>query len=342
MSDIEKIQLIHDVKQMFEIDDSLIKTFIEQINSKEHSSNIERFFRGYKIEDHYFFLQSSLPWVKLIHALQQNQLPESSKSTYQVPDYMCVFESSSLADYPVLIEVKSVKGDKQSIKLMKRQVLSLLEYSKMTNLPLVIAIYWEKYALWTHVPIECFDIKTSTYKLSFVDAFKSDISVIFGNVSFLITSKIFRKTVYGETDEITAKHEEYGSILKSSLSSNGEDFIEVESIESAVIDAFVDMTVVNVEPHGEQRIVLEESSQCYVVGLGNLILRHLNVFSVELNADYTQASQLVIRGFMQKLGIPISYAIPEKRSSETDHLFKLAFDGTSLMTDYNKHFGRHA
>ena len=67
MSDINKIQLIHDVKESFNISDKHLDELVNQIENNDFKENIERFFRGYKTEDIYSYVQGALPWVSLIH-----------------------------------------------------------------------------------------------------------------------------------------------------------------------------------------------------------------------------------------------------------------------------------
>jgi hypothetical protein len=70
MEDINKIRLIHDLKNLFTVDENTIQKLIDQIDNSEFKSNIDRFFRGYSSEDNFHFLFSALPWVKLAHGLR--------------------------------------------------------------------------------------------------------------------------------------------------------------------------------------------------------------------------------------------------------------------------------
>lgn len=131
MEDINKIKVIHEIKNRFSVDDTTLNKFIEQIDSSDFKDNIDRFFRGYKVEDNFHILFSAMPWVKLIHELGQNQLPTLSKEVYQVPDFTIFFQTSKKENTPILLEVKSVKGDSQSLEVMTKQLNACVEYSKI-------------------------------------------------------------------------------------------------------------------------------------------------------------------------------------------------------------------
>jgi hypothetical protein len=131
MKDINKIKTIHEIKNLFNVDDATLNKFIEQIENSNYKDNIERFFRGYNIESNFHFLFSAMPWVKLNHKLGQDQLPTLSKETYQVPDFMLFYETNKKEDKPILLEVKSVKGDSQSLEIMTKQLNACVEYSKL-------------------------------------------------------------------------------------------------------------------------------------------------------------------------------------------------------------------
>jgi hypothetical protein len=334
MSDINKIQLIHDIKETFNVDSSHLNTLINQIENNEFKENLERFFRGYKIEDIYSYIQGALPWVPLVHGLQQNQFPLLSKERFQVPDYLCIFEDSKNNDHPVLIEVKSVKGDKKSIELMKRQVNALQSYSKCMNIPIIIAIYWEKYGFWTHVPIDVFEVKPKKYKITLENAHNADVSSIFGDVSFLVNKLIYRKTTYGYSKEEVTVHKKYGAVLSDSISSDGINYVEISHIDSAIIDALITMEVESEKKDNGNTIVIEKSKGNYVIKLSNWVIRHLGVFGVEPGFEYADISRRLILELMKKINIPISHGIPVIAGSTTNNLYELAFSDTYVWNDY--------
>ncbi|MCP5158999.1 MAG: hypothetical protein H6974_00860 [Gammaproteobacteria bacterium] len=336
MSDIEKIQIIHDIKETFNVSDSQLTDLVNQIENSDYKQNLDRFFRGYKIEDIYAYIQGSLPWVKLIHGLQQKQYPLLSKESYQVPDYLCIYEDSKKVEHPLFVEVKSVKGDKQSLELIRRQVDSLQTYANIMQTPLIIAVYWEKYGFWTHVPLDVFEEKTKKLKITLENAYKSDVSPIFGDISFVINKTIRRKTTYGTSNKEVPVHQKYGAILTDSISSDGINYIDISHIESAIIDAFLNMEVESENSSNDETLVIEKSKGTYVIKLSNLIIRHLGVFEVEPSFEYADFSRREIVEFLKKLDVTVSYGIPAVSKDITRKLYNTAFADTFVLNHFQQ------
>ena len=338
--EIHKAQILHDFKKNFNISDDLLNKFISQIESDNIKSNIKRFFKGYTIEDYFSYTFSSLPWTKLLHAVNQKQFPTNSKEKYQVSDFFIFFENSKKEIHPLSIEVKSVTGDKVTLKnIMPIQLKNCLQYSNILNIPFLYAIYWEKFNLWTLNTYEHFERKTSKYKISFEDAYKNDLSIILGDITFIINKPIYRKTTYNtsQTNPEKINHAKYGEILKEEISIDDKEYIEIEIIETAIIDSFIKMEVINEKKIKENIIEVKEKSKgIYLPKLSKLIVSHIATFNLELNDEYCELSRRLIIEFMKKLKIKKSYQIPKIKTENTNKLFKLAFDGTWLMDNYNK------
>jgi hypothetical protein len=279
MKDIRKIKLIHDIRSNFSLDEVQLNNFIGQIESSKFKNNISRFFRGYSIEDKFRYLFSALPWLKLVHSLDQNQLPLQSKDIYQVPDYIILYETSTKSIRPIIIEVKLVKGDKQSVKVMSKQLDACVRYARGLNVILLYAIFWEKYQLWTLNTIENFEQKTKTHKITLLNAAKNDLSVLLGDFTFIVNRSIYRKTICDKsvTDPSTPKHTKYGSVIEDKLSFDLKTFIDIEPIESAVIDAYIKMEKFDIKSKGNKTILIERSSDNYLFKLSTIIARHLAV-----------------------------------------------------------------
>ena len=70
---------------------------------------------GFKIEDWFEWVFSTLPWVVMIHGLDQQQFPSRSKRTYQVPDFIVIVETTAMTHQPLLVEVKRVPQQKKTL-----------------------------------------------------------------------------------------------------------------------------------------------------------------------------------------------------------------------------------
>lgn len=338
MEDINKIKVIHEIKNRFTVDDSTLSKFIEQIDNSDYKDNIDRFFRGYKIEDNFHFLYSAMPWVNLIHELGQNQLPTLSKEIYQVPDFVIFFETNKKENKPILLEVKSVKGDSQSLEIMTKQLNACVEYSKIIDIPFLYAIYWEKYQTWTFNSVENFETKTKQHKIKIFDALKNDLSVIFGDITFVISQPIYRRTICDKSMADTTKpqHEKFGVIISDSVSTDNTNFIEIEGIESAIIDSSIKMKIIDTKKDDNKTTITEMSDSNYFLKLSTLTLRHLAIFGAGLNEQYADFSRRIIIEFFKKLKVTQSFQIPNTKTNSSDILYKQAFDESWVIDNYSK------
>ena len=79
---------------------------------------------------------------------------------------------------------------------MAKQVDNLQNYAVANKMPFLIAIFWAKFDYWTHVSIKNFEHKKHTFKISFENAFANDLSHIFGDLTYFLNKKIYRKTLF--------------------------------------------------------------------------------------------------------------------------------------------------
>lgn len=88
-------QTLYNVKENFNISDEIIKQMMNSTEDSEIINNLERFIKGYKIEDIYFYLIGFLPKIELIHGLKQEQLPEDSKKITNIK-FLIIFAYTKL------------------------------------------------------------------------------------------------------------------------------------------------------------------------------------------------------------------------------------------------------
>lgn len=335
MSDIEKIQLIHDLRNKFNLDETAYNHLVDQIKSSKFKDNIQRFFDGYNIEDKFAKLFSLMPWVQLIHSLDQEQFPKFSKDHIQVPDYMLFYETSSISIKPILFEVKSVKGQKENLELMKKQINSLQEYSKNINIKLLVGIYWNKTRTWTINSIDQFEEKAKKYKINILPSMKNDLSVILGDLTFIIPI-FYRKSIFDKTifDDTLPRHEKYGCQTSDSLSFDGNNYFKLEHIESAIIDSSTTVKEINKITNSNITEIVEKTDSPYFYKTSQLVVNFLSMFPIEKADDYFKHAGIIISDFMKKMSISTSYMLPNDRTPTTDILYKEAFDKTWVFNDY--------
>lgn len=337
MKDINKIKIIHEIRNGFSVDDKMLNKFIEQIDNLDYKENIERFFRGYAVEDNFHILYAAMPWVKLIHELGQTQLPNLSKEVYQVPDFTIFYETNKKESKPILVEIKSVKGGGQSLEIMSKQLNACIEYSEIAGIPFLYAIYWDKYRTWTFNSIENFEVKLKKHKINFFDAFKNDLSVIVGDITFVINHPIYRRTTCDSsiTDTISPRHQKFGVIISDSVSVDNINFTEIQGFESAIIDCIIKMKIIDTKIEGNKTTIIEISNHNYFSKLSTLTLQHLAIFGAELNEQHAVTSRKMIVEFFKKLNITPSFSIPHAKTTTSDILYKQAFGESWVHSNYS-------
>ncbi len=339
MTEMEKVQRVIALKEAFTVSEELLNELLSQITDANLKQNFQRIARGLKVEDNYRLVYTAMPWVKNINGLKQEQ-EKDEKENYQVPDYLVTIEDSQKNTFPVLVDVKSVQ-EKQSCEIMAKQIRTLQNYAIANNLPLLIAIYWEKFGYWTHMSIKNFKHETKKYKISIGDAISNDLSHIFGDLTYFINKKFYRRTLFEKTGrKDVAYHKKFGEIKKVEISIDKKDFKEFSIIESSIIDAMLDMNPIEQNQNGNNTVQLEELKEIpHFIKLSNWILRLLKITGVD--CDYrvngilvTDITRRFIIEFMKYLNIKTSYLIPKDKNEETEMFFMKAYNDTKVLKDY--------
>lgn len=146
---------------------------------KQHPSKVvaklTQLLRGRPSEDEFHALLAWLGTAKLIHVLDQQQLPPSSKEKYQVPDFLAVFDYGG-RDTPALIEVKRSRG----LRFSERYYARLSAYAQSVGLPLLVA--WKIGTFWTLVPLTAFQRIKTAWRCSLEQAMLHNVmSVLAGD-----------------------------------------------------------------------------------------------------------------------------------------------------------------
>ena len=324
--EIEKMRVLHDLRTQFDVPEAVRNTLHAQLGPGGQDQ-LDRFMSGFKIEDWFEWIFCPMPWVQLIHGLDQQQFPQRSKEKYQVPDFLAIVETSALTHQPLLVEVKRVARQKQTLKLQESQVTLCQRYASTANIPLVYAVYWDKFSAWTMNTIDSFETKTSTRKLSMTKAFELDCSAILGDVSYLVPHPLVRQSRFTKRDVTLecVRHEEYGRLLSDTVIL-GDRRVEMTSLESAVIDSMFTMRRVSEKPAGDDETeLLETTDELYMLKLSSCITRHIGLFRTEPSEQYSNLSAHVVADLMKKLDCPEIHLFPEERTEDLkriDSLFR--------------------
>ena len=310
---------------------------LTNIENSKYRDNIERFFRGYSIKDKFHYAMNALPWVRLVHKLEQTQFPEFSKKEFQVPDYQVFYEDFNRDCFPSLLEVKSVKGEKKSLKIQRQQADLCSAYAKTISSPLIYAIYWEHWNIWTFNAIDQFENKSSTLKITIEESIKNDLSAIYGNVNYIIPP-LTRISVFDSSLSRTDKpsHEKYGVVISDSLSSDNKTFIELSDIDGSVLDSCIPLIEHSQIIEDSKTTIIEKSEDTYIFRLLNIILSHMALTTGVFDKDKSRFSMFFVVEFLKKMNFKYSFLIPNEHTNMGFNLYKISFSETSIINNYER------
>lgn len=350
-SDLEKANVLHQLMANFDVPPEMLESLKTQITQPKISDNLDRIFDGLSIEDSYHNVVASLPWVKNVHSLHQKQ-ERKHKEKYQVPDYNLLVENNQDEDFPILIDVKTAKGQKETCKLQPAVLPNLRNYAKTHKVPLLIAVFWEKYQYWTHNTLEHFGTKG---KISFSDAFANDLSHILSDYIFIFSHEFYRKTYFSDTpnDEVI-QHKDYGPIASVYMGFELSSLEEISLIDNAVIDAVFTLKEKEVSKDAKGRYQIEKfelAPKCLgIVVKTTLWIRRVQQLTkmpleyrhVSDDGSFEMLGTEIIRRHVVELAIrlkgTVQYPQPKDKNPTTNELFRLAYSDSREYQDYlNSH-----
>lgn len=154
-------------------------------NVSELVARVRRLDLGLPAEDEFAVLCTWLGRCELVHRLDQQQVPLSSKQQYQVPDLLARF-CSQINPTPVLIEVKT-KSDKK-LSFRPKDLKKLQNYAHLLGMPLLIA--WRYRGVWVLFEAQHLKCTHQNYAISFTEAIKENLlGVLAGDVMYLLEER---------------------------------------------------------------------------------------------------------------------------------------------------------
>lgn len=143
----------------------------------EVARRVRRLNHGLPAEDEFAVICAWLGRTRLLHKLDQHQIPARSKSEFQVPDILAVFETGG----PFLIEVKVCNDRTLSFKPEYHARLS--RYAEQMGLPLLIA--WKHYSLWTLVDFRHFGLARKNFNITHGEAMRQNLlGLLAGDIAY--------------------------------------------------------------------------------------------------------------------------------------------------------------
>lgn len=166
------------------------------------ADGVRRLDIGLPVEDEFSVVCAWLGKCQLLHKLDQQQVPVTSKQEYQVPDLLARF-STQANKSPVLIEVKSKKDKLLSFKpdYLKR----LQNYADLVGMPLLIA--WKFHSVWMLFEARHMTKAVKNFNITVGTAMRENLlGVLAGDVAYKIGAGAgvhlrFRKDKLVETEK---------------------------------------------------------------------------------------------------------------------------------------------
>lgn len=331
--EIEKFHVLHKLESEFNVSDYVRQDLHAQLND-EDQDRISRFMEGFKIEDWFRWTFSAMPWAHLIHGLHQQQSPVRSKSEFQVPDFLTVFEASDLTLQPLLVEVKRVSGMKMSLEIQESQIGLCEKYASTLNIPLVYAVYWHRLSVWTLNTPDSFVQKSSTRKLELTTAFELDCGGVLGDISFLVPQSLARVTVFDhQAPPGGIRHETLGTIVSDVVSVGKKEFA-LTTVETAAVDCILSMRDVSKTVDGSKTTIKQHLDDTYLTKLSNWITRHLAIFGITPTEEHSNVSAHTISNLMKKLECTHCHMFPTDRTpqiSQVDQVFRTSMSESETV-----------
>lgn len=146
------------------------------------AEGVHRLNIGLSAEDEFSVVCAWLGKCQLLHKLDQQQVPITSKQHFQVPDLLAKFSTQNTST-PLLIEVKSKKSNTLSFKPDYLQRLK--NYAEMLGLPLLIA--WKFHSLWMLFEIRHMRKAKNNFNISLDTAMRESLlCTLAGDVAYSI------------------------------------------------------------------------------------------------------------------------------------------------------------
>lgn len=341
MSSMEQAQILHNLRNHFSITDDQFQGLLDQIENEKYRNNFLRITAGLTVEDIYKSIFGSLPWVKSITGLHQQQ-EQRHREDYQIPDYSVLIEDSQKETFPILVDVKSVKGKKVTCEIMVKQLRTLKKYATGYKSKLLIAIYWEDLGYWTHNCLSNFEGKKKN-KISLESAIKNDLSHILSDYTYFMNKRFYRKTYFSENKVVDgACHTKHGEMVKILIGQNISNLKEYNVIHSSIIDCMFNMKEIEVgtDDIGKFSIEVYEPKSIMLIKTSKWITNFLKIWGIDhltrVGDDIlvTELARVEIVEFMKDLNVKVSYQIPDNKNDETKEFFNLAYKDTTVMDDY--------
>lgn len=148
-----------------------------QADAREVARRVRKLNHGLPVEDEFAVICAWLGRTRLLHKLDQHQVPVQSKAEFQVPDILAAFEAGG----PFLIEVK--RCNDRTLSFKPDYHARLMRYANLMGLPLLVA--WKYYSLWTLVDVRHLALARKNFNITHGEAMRQNLlGILAGDVAF--------------------------------------------------------------------------------------------------------------------------------------------------------------
>lgn len=243
----------------------LIHESLEQLgweaDAKAIAERVNRLNIGLPLEDEFSIICGWLGQCNLVHKLDQQQYPTTSKENFQVPDLLANFNVRGVGKTTVLIEVKSHMGNVLSFR--PDYVSRLKAYGQLLGLPVLIA--WRRYGIWNLVDLDLFIKAKKNFNLNFSDAMKNSLmSKILGDFTYTpqVNSGVhisFKKEKLIETIETDeGMQENWHSVIDDVYFTNGRNE-QIRGLTPIAQQLFHSWDLTTKESHSDSHVVVHNT-----------------------------------------------------------------------------------
>jgi len=263
----------------------LIHESLEQLGWTADAASIaDRVLRlniGLPLEDEFAIISGWLGQCELIHKLDQQQFPATSRDFYQVPDLLANFNVRGSGNTTVLIEVKSCQ--KNVLSFRPDYISKLRYYGKLLGLPVLIA--WKRHGIWSLVHLDIFSKANKNFNLNFNDAMRNSLmGKVLGDFSYTprVNSGVhvsFKKEKMIETIEADEGIQENWDAVIDDVYFTSGDCEKLRNLSPIAQQVFHSWDLIATESHSDSHVVMhytidEESGMFAHMALTRLLSFH--------------------------------------------------------------------
>lgn len=297
---------------------------------------LQRFDAGLTVEARFPISMAHLPFVFLIHGLDQTQFPKDSDVTYQVPDYQMLFRrlAASREHRPCLVEVKSVDASRRSVAVSRDRMDATKRYANAVAQPLIYAVFWQRTSAWTLHTADQFKLSRRTARLALDDALTLDISALFGDDYLVFQPPIVRRTTY-DTQVHTDRHiyhDTMGFIVHDEISLDGNQFTEVTEVETGILLSVLPNKIVDKRREGVRTVVVTRSDAVAYIKFSTVLCRLQYWFGTLDSPEQTLVALGTAIRFGHRLNVDRRTLLPQRITPEFNELV-FATLGARIQTD---------